>query len=669
MPDNNQVHPYQLLNIDERVKRVLRNTPLADGHNDLPQQPRCCFKGKIHNNPKFDLEKGFQRGMTDLPRLKQGAVGLQFWSICVPHLRGSEDFALPQYNDMCRDAIEQIDLSIRMVKQYPKDFELIFGPENVRNIYQQGKIACSLGLEGLHQAGNSIRVIRAYHQLGIRYCTMTHVENNAFADSSTSKVGPVHGGLSRLGKAAVKEMNRLGMMVDLSHVSPEAAEQALKCTVAPVIFSHSNARGVFDCPRNVPDSVLDLVLANDGIVMVTFVPEHLAARRSEATVDMLLDHLFYMANRIGWEHVGLGSDFDGIASVIPGLEDCSRFPALLQAILDRGATEEHLALVAGENILREDGVTPVEDVWEGREFWRYDGYYQMPDPDPEDNLGLDCSVRLLFTLSNTKYYVHPHINTLPCATQTLLNMDDIQLDNLSIGGVARTRPLQFLDLPKEIRMMIYRYALHRRLIKNSFPALLSVNRLIRKEASTTFYRQNHFLLKLQPQPHTTTTVLGLDGKTREWLALIGPKHINNLRHVVFSFPGTKVYHFDYNEYFIDLSCRDAGGWDFSITTGPCRLFRTLQGDLDEAQSDTHYTEIAEFLRKTGFPISDAVVADFKRDGIIRYTAALRCAQEVMDQFSDQCGEGKLVKPTIGGLEMIGRVFMAVEQARFGHDDY
>jgi membrane dipeptidase len=169
MSENNNVHPYQLLDIDERVKRVLLNTPLADGHNDLPQQPRCCFQGKIHNNPKFDLEKGFQRGMTDLPRLKKGAVGLQFWSICVPHLRGSEDFALANYNDMCRDAIEQIDLSIRMVKQYPKDFELLYGPENVREVYQKGKIACSIGLEGLHQAGNSISVIRAYHQLGVRY--------------------------------------------------------------------------------------------------------------------------------------------------------------------------------------------------------------------------------------------------------------------------------------------------------------------------------------------------------------------------------------------------------------------------------------------------------------------------------------------------------------------
>lgn len=174
MSNSDQIHPYQLLDIDERVKRVLRDTPLADGHNDLPQQPRCCFKGKIHNNTKFDLQKGFQRGMTDLPRLKQGAVGLQFWSICVPHLRGSEDFALPRYNDMCRDAIEQIDLSIRMVKQYPEDFELVFGPENVRNIYQQGKIACSIGLEGLHQAGNSISVIRAYHQLGVRYVSRKH---------------------------------------------------------------------------------------------------------------------------------------------------------------------------------------------------------------------------------------------------------------------------------------------------------------------------------------------------------------------------------------------------------------------------------------------------------------------------------------------------------------
>lgn len=192
------------------------------------------------------------------------------------------------------------------------------------------------------------------------------------------------------------------MMIDLSHASADAARQALGLARAPVLFSHSNAQAVFDCARNVPDDVLDLVPANGGIVMVTFVPEHVAARRRDARADMVLDHLFYVAGRVGWDHVGLGSDFDGVASAVRGLEDVRCYPGLLGAILDRGATEEQLAKVAGENILRvwrgvervrdemrEEGVLPVEDVWEDRTWWRYDGYYQMPDPDPEDELGLD----------------------------------------------------------------------------------------------------------------------------------------------------------------------------------------------------------------------------------------------------------------------------------------
>lgn len=302
---------------------------------------------------------------------------------------------------MARDAIEQIDLTTRMVDSYPDVFELIKGADDVKRVYHEGNIACSIGIEGLHMACNSIGIIRAFYTLGVRYCTLTHVCNNAFADSSTSKIGPVNGGLSKLGKVAIKEMNRIGMIVDASHVSEDCARQILALSRAPVMFSHSNVKGVFDCARNFPDDILDFIPANGGVICVTFVPEHVAARRKDAKMKMILDHLFYIANRIGWDHVRLGSDFDGIALVIPGLEDVRCYPSLMQDILDRGATEEQLAKVAGENMLRvwkgveqvrdhlkAEGTLPVEDVWEGRQWWRYDSYYQMPDPDPEDKLGL-----------------------------------------------------------------------------------------------------------------------------------------------------------------------------------------------------------------------------------------------------------------------------------------
>jgi membrane dipeptidase len=309
---------------------------------------------------------------------------------------------------MARDAIEQLDLTTRLIELYPHVFELVREPDDVKRVYAEGKIACSIGIEGLHMAGNSIGIIRAFYKLGARYCTLTHNVNNCFADSSQSVSGPVHGGLSSLGRSCVREMNRLGMIIDISHVTMQCAEQVLQLTDAPVIFSHSNAFTVFNHVRNVSDDILDMIPQNGGIIMVTFVPEHVASRRCDATMKNVLDHLFYIANRIGWDYVGLGSDFDGIYSRIPGLDDVSCYPNLLREILDRGATEEQLAKVAGENILRvwrgvvkvrdrmrEEGVLPVEDVWHGRKWWRFDGKYQIPDPDPNDEKGYGVSANSL----------------------------------------------------------------------------------------------------------------------------------------------------------------------------------------------------------------------------------------------------------------------------------
>jgi membrane dipeptidase len=194
--------------------------------------------------------------------------------------------------------------------------------------------------------------------------------------------------------------DRLGMIVDLSHVTPDCAVQALELTRAPVMFSHSNAQAVFDCPRNIPDHILDLVPKNGGVVMINFVPEHVARNRRDATMEHVLDHIFYIAGRIGWGYVGLGSDFDGVVSVIPGLEDVTCYPKLLAKILDRGATEAQVAKLISQNVLRVwadvvtvrekmklENIKPVEDVWEGRKWWRFDGEYQMDDPDPEGKLG------------------------------------------------------------------------------------------------------------------------------------------------------------------------------------------------------------------------------------------------------------------------------------------
>ncbi|KIX09966.1 uncharacterized protein Z518_01047 [Rhinocladiella mackenziei CBS 650.93] len=218
---SNYSYPYQSPPVDDRVQSVLRSTPLFDGHNDLPRQLCCVTHGKIYGQPHFDFPKGFERGMTDIPRLREGAVGAQFWSICVHVFAQLKIFSTLEYSDMARDAIELLDLATRLIELYPHILELVRQPEDVKRVYDEGEIACSMGGERLHMTDNSIDIIRAFYKLGA--------------------CGPIHSGLSSLGCSCVKEINRLGMIVDVSQVTMKCAEQVLNSTRVPVMFLHSNA--------------------------------------------------------------------------------------------------------------------------------------------------------------------------------------------------------------------------------------------------------------------------------------------------------------------------------------------------------------------------------------------------------------------------------------------
>lgn len=368
--------------VDRRVERVLRQTPVIDGHNDLPWEIRDKYD--FWRKP-LDLDSDTSRLearlQTDLPRMKRGGMGAQFWSVWIPNERKGDE--------AIRITLEQIDIVHRMTARYPSRLEMASTAADIRRIQKAGRIASLIGIEGGHQIGNSPAALRQFYALGARYMTLTHSKNNDWADSATDD--PAHDGLTPFGRAIVREMNRLGMIVDLSHVSPETMRAALAETKAPVIFSHSNARALMDHARNVPDDVLKLLPANGGVVMVNFYPGFLSpayrgrmAERSaeearlanlysgqperrkaaldawdsahpavEGTLAEVADHIEHVRRLAGIDHVGIGSDFDGIDGEAPkGLEGVETYPALLAELARRGWSDSDLAKLAGGNVLR-----------------------------------------------------------------------------------------------------------------------------------------------------------------------------------------------------------------------------------------------------------------------------------------------------------------------------
>ena len=365
----------------DRVQRILREVPLIDGHNDLPWQ----YEMRAQNHmDEIDL-RADQSGLTpalhtDLARLRKGGVGAQFWSVYV-------SAELPG-GDATRATMEQIDVVHRLIERYPDTFELALSAADIQAIHKRGRIASLIGMEGGYSIADSLGVLRQFYRLGARYMTLTHSKRVHWADSATDD--PIHGGLTRFGEEVVREMNRLGMLVDLSHVSPDTMRDAIAISEAPVIFSHSSARAITDHSRNVPDEVLQLLSAKDGVVMVTFVPSFVSEKRRTwsslqnaeearlkalypgdperviaeleewklrnptppATLSDVADHIDHIRKLAGIDHIGIGGDLDGITSVPAGLEDVSKYPMLLAELLRRGYQDEDIRKIAGKNVLR-----------------------------------------------------------------------------------------------------------------------------------------------------------------------------------------------------------------------------------------------------------------------------------------------------------------------------
>jgi membrane dipeptidase len=358
----------------QRARLILDESPVVDGHNDLPWVIREKFAGDVED---YDISEPAEYD-TDIPRLREGRVGAQFWSVYVPSSLSPVEAMTAQ--------LEQIDIALRMVALYPDDLQLATSVAEIENARRNGRIASLLGMEGGHTLVNSLGALRSFYGLGVRYMTLTHFHSNDWADSATGDV--LHEGLTDFGREVVREMNRLGMLVDLSHVSDDTMQDALDVTEAPVIFSHSSARALTDHVRNVPDSVLKRLADNGGVVMVTFIPAYVNEARRDwedgmipllkdattdaeweqiglqyreehgapplATLDDVADHIEYVARVAGIDHVGIGSDFYGATGdeLIQGLEDVSGFPNLVAELLRRGWSNEDVERLARGNFLR-----------------------------------------------------------------------------------------------------------------------------------------------------------------------------------------------------------------------------------------------------------------------------------------------------------------------------
>ena len=365
--------------VHARIDRILKATPLIDGHNDLAEQLRENYQSSVEGLAGGGASRP-KPLMTDMARLRAGRVGGQFWSVWIEGtVTGDEAI---------RETLEQIDIVSRLIRAYPRDLEQAYTADDIIRIHKSGRVASLIGIEGGRQIGGSLPALRLFYRLGARYMTLTHNQTTEWADSGTDE--PKYDGLSPFGFQVVKEMNRLGMLVDISHVAPATMKDAIAASRAPVIFSHSDVAALNPHPRSVPDDVLRLLPANGGVIMVTFVPSFLSAgswawgreqsaeqarlkslysfdkarqeaelKRWEADhpappvdVGIVADHIEHAAKIAGYDHVGIGGDLDGIDRTVTGLGNADEYPNLFAELIRRGWSDRNLAKLAGDNMLR-----------------------------------------------------------------------------------------------------------------------------------------------------------------------------------------------------------------------------------------------------------------------------------------------------------------------------